>query len=206
MPLQQMMATKFVASGQMLRRERSFAGVTFAAKVVGVDREVADHISSMMRAISEFDLAKEKAIKTLSKQLKKEAKIASDDNSIGQAGAKSTNFTSLMNNAIDQGLLCQKAEATVKETLAAIERGQKPVIAVANTMEAFIKQYTDDHDLKPGDAINISFRDVLRRYLERSRDVTIKDHEGNVTRRRMSEDELGDEALAAYESARELID
>jgi hypothetical protein len=190
----------------MLRRERSFEGITFAAKTVGVDREIADNISGIMRAISQFDLAKDKAVQKLSKQLKKEAKAASEDNSIGQTGARSTNFTSLMNNAIDQGLLCQKAEATVQEAITAIERGQKPVIAVANTMAAFIKQYADDHGLNPGDAINISFGDVLSRYLERSRDVTIKDHEGNAIRRRMTDDELGDSALAAYEDARTFID
>lgn len=205
-PLQQMMATKFVASGQMLRRERSFENVAFQAKVVPVDRDVADNISAIMRAISQFDLAKEKAVAKLSKELKKEAKAASEDSSIGQAGARSTNFTSLMNNAIDQGLLCQKAEATVQEAIAAIERGQKPVIAVANTMDAFIGQYAEDNGLEPGDAINISFGDVLSRYLERSRDVTIKDHEGNTTRRRMTNDELTEAALAAYESAREIID
>jgi hypothetical protein len=205
-PLQQMIAAKFVASGQMLRRERSFEGVSFQAKVVGVDRQVADDISSIMRAISQFDLAKEKAVAKLSKQLKKEAKAASEDNSIGQTGARSTNFTSLMNNAIDQGLLCQKAEATVQEAIRAITRGQKPVIAVANTMDAFIGQYAEDNNLQPGDVISISFGDVLSRYLERSRDVTIKDHEGNATRRRMTDDELGDDALAAYDNAREIID
>lgn len=205
-PLQQMMATKFVASGQMLRRERSFENVAFQAKVVPVDREVADNISAIMRAISQFDLAKEKAVAKLSKELKKEAKAASEDSSIGQAGARSTNFTSLMNNAIDQGLLCQKAEAAVQEAIAAIERGQKPVIAVANTMDAFIGQYAEDSGLEPGDAINISFGDVLSRYLERSRDVTIKDHEGNMTRRRMTDEELTDAALAAYDTAREIID
>ena len=99
--------------------------------MVGVDRQVADDISSIMRAISQFDLAKQKSVEKLSKQLKKEAKAASEDNSIGQAGAKSMNFTSLMFNAIDQGLLCQKAEATVQEAIAAIKRGQKPVIAVS---------------------------------------------------------------------------
>ena len=204
-PLQQMIAAKFVASGQMLRRERSFEGVSFQAKVVGVDRQVADDISSIMRAISQFDLTKEKAVAKLSKQLKKEAKAASEDNSIGQSGARSTNFTSLMNNAIDQGLLCQKAEATVQEAIEAIARGQKPVIAVANTMDAFIGQYAEDNGIEPGDAINISFGDVLSRYLERSRDVTIKDHEGNGIRRRMTDDELGD-AVAAYDHAREIID
>ncbi|MGG6269054.1 strawberry notch C-terminal domain-containing protein [Leptolyngbya sp. AN03gr2] len=205
-PLQQMMATKFVASGQMLRRERSFENVAFQAKVVPVDRDVADNISAIMRAISQFDLVKEKAVAKLSKELKKEAKAASEDSSIGQAGARSTNFTSLMNNAIDQGLLCQKAEAAVQEAIAAIGCGQKPVIAVANTMDAFIGQYAEDSGLEPGDAINISFGDVLSRYLERSRDVTIKDHEGNMTRRRMTDEELTDAALAAYDTAREIID
>ncbi|MDX2096376.1 MAG: strawberry notch C-terminal domain-containing protein, partial [Leptolyngbyaceae cyanobacterium bins.59] len=116
------------------------------------------------------------------------------------------NFTSLMGNVIDQGLLCQKAEATVQEAIAAINRSQKPVIAVANTMEAFIKQFAEDQGLAPGDAINISFGDVLSRYLERSRDVTIKDHEGKAIRRRMGDDELGPEALAAYDHARDRIE
>jgi DNA polymerase I-like protein with 3'-5' exonuclease and polymerase domains len=180
--------------------------VSFQSKVVPVDRQIADDISSIMRSISQFDLTKEKAVAKLSKEMKKEAKAASEDNSIGQSGAKSTNFTSLMNNAIDQGLLCQKAEATVQEAIAAIGRGQKPVIAVANTMDAFIKQYAEDNGMQPGDAITISFGDVLSRYLERSRDVTIKDHEGNGIRRRMTDDELGDNALAAYDNGREIID
>jgi hypothetical protein len=135
-PLQQMMATKFVASGQLLRRERSFEGVAFAAKTVAVNRETADGISAIMRSISQFDLAKQKAVKKLSQELKKEAKQLGEDNSIGQVGARSTNFTSLMHNAIDQGLLCQKAEATVQAAIAAIESGEKPVIAVASTMDA----------------------------------------------------------------------
>jgi hypothetical protein len=76
LPLQQVIASKFVASGQMLRRERSFAGVAFTANVVPVDRQVADDISAIMRAISQFDLVKQKSVETLSKELKKEAKAA----------------------------------------------------------------------------------------------------------------------------------
>ncbi|MDX2241464.1 MAG: strawberry notch C-terminal domain-containing protein [Leptolyngbyaceae cyanobacterium bins.302] len=205
-PLQQMMATKFVASGQLLRRERSFEGVSFEAKVVPVNRETADSISAIMRSISQFDLAKQKAVKQLSKELKKEAKQLGEDNAIGQVGAKSTNFTSLMHNVIDQGLLCQKAEATVQEAIASIGRGEKPVIAVASTMDAFIGQYAEDNGLTPGDPITITFGDVLGRYLERSRDVVIKNHEGLQTRRRLTDEELGADALAAYDEARELVD
>lgn len=84
---------------------------------------------------------------------------------MGQYGGIS-HKSGLENNAIDQGLLCQKVEATVQEAIAAIERGQKPVIAIANTMAVFIKQYADNHSLNPGDAITSSFGDVLGRYLE----------------------------------------
>ena len=205
-PLQQMMATKFVASGQLLRRERSFEGVSFEAKIVPVSRETADGISAIMRSISQFDLAKQKAVKQLSKELKKGAKQLGEDNAVGQVGAKSTNFTSLMHNVIDQGLLCQKAEATVQEAIASIQRGEKPVIAVASTMDAFIGQYADDNGLTPGDSISISFGDVLERYLERSRDVVIKNHEGLQTRRRLTDEELGADALAAYDDAKELTE
>ncbi len=205
-PLQQMMATKFVASGQMLRRERSMEGVSFEPKVVPVDREVADGISGIMRAINEFDRAKQDAIKTLDKQLKKEAKQLGADTAIGDVGASSVAFTSLMHNAIDQGLLVQKAEAVVEETVTSLKNNQKPLIAVASTMDSFIKQYTDNNKLEVGDPIDIGFGDILHRYLERSRDVSYKDCSGEHNRRRLSDSELGDEGVEAYENALELIE
>jgi predicted RNA methylase len=204
-PIQQIVASKFVASGQMLRRERSYEGISFQAKVVPVDREVADQFSAAMRAIKDFDKAKQKAIKELSKQLKQEAKAYGTDSTVGDVGAKSTNFTSLMHNCIEQGLLAQKAEATVQEALRTLQDGQKPVIAVANTMGSFIQGYADANDVQNGDRIDVSFSNLLERYLERSRDVLIKDYRGTVTRQRLTDAELGDEGVFAYEEARELI-
>ena len=72
-PLQQIVASKFVASDQMLQRERSYEGISFQADTVPVNREVADEFSAAMRAIKDFDRAKQKAVKTLSKELKAEA-------------------------------------------------------------------------------------------------------------------------------------
>ncbi|MEO0825343.1 MAG: strawberry notch C-terminal domain-containing protein [Cyanobacteria bacterium J06642_9] len=204
-PLQQMMATKFVASGQLLRRERSFENITFQAQVVPVDRMVADGISAIMRAINAFDQAKEKAVSELSKDLKKEAKRFSQDNAIGQAGAKSTNFTSLMHNAIDQGLLAQKAEATVQAAIASLQNGEKPLIAVASTMDAFINWYTEENGIEPGDALQITFGDVLARYLERSRDVLISNYEGSINRQRLTDTEIGPDGVATYQAAQDLI-
>ncbi len=204
-PLQQMMATKFVSSGHLLRRERSFESISFDAKIVAVDRNVADGISGIMRAIDRFDRAKSSAIKDLGKELKNEAKKVSEDNSIGAAGVKSTNFTSLMHNSIEQGLLCQKAEATVQEAIAALNRGEKPLIALASTMDSFIKDFADDRGIDPGESVEITFSDVLNRYLERSRDIVISDYAGILNRRPMTQDEMGIDAFDAFMEAKAVI-
>ena len=189
----------------MLRRERSYEGISFQAKVVAVDREIADQFSAAMRAIKDFDKAKLEALKELNRALKAEAKALGQDNTVGEAGAKSTNFTSLMHNCIEQGLLAQKAEATVQEAIQALQQGQKPVIALASTMGSFIESYAELHNLKHGDRIELSFSNLLERYLERSRDVTIRDYRGQISRHRLSDAQLGDWGLAAYEEALECI-
>jgi hypothetical protein len=110
-----------------------------------------------------------------------------------------------MHNCIEQGLLAQKAEATVQEAIHSLQNGQKPVIAVANTMGSFIQGYADAHDLSPGDRLDLSFADLLERYLERSRDVVLRNYKGQSDRHRLTDDELGDEGLFAYEEALECI-
>ncbi|MBE9137389.1 strawberry notch C-terminal domain-containing protein, partial [Nodosilinea sp. LEGE 07088] len=204
-PLQQIVASKFVASGQMLRRERSYEGISFQAKTVPVDREVADDFSAAMRAIKDFDRAKQKAVKAIGNEAKAEAKALGEDGAIGEVGARSTNFTSLMHNCIEQGLLAQKADATVEEAIAALNRGEKPVITVANTMGSFIEAYAESQDLSPGDAMSLSFGDLLERYLERSRDVVVTDYRGHSTRLRLSDDQLGADAVLAYKEALDCI-
>lgn len=204
-PLQQMMATQFVSAGNMLRRERTFENISFNAKTVPVDHEIADNISAIMRAIDRFDRAKTEAMKDLKKEVRKEAKALSEDNSIGKSGASSVNFTSLMHNAIDQGLLAQKAETTVQEAISSLRKGEKPLIAVANTMDAFIGNFAKGRNIQTGDPINISFANVLERYLVRSKDVQIKNYDGDSDTRPMTEAELGAEAIAAYQEAYDLI-
>ena len=110
-----------------------------------------------------------------------------------------------MHNCIEQGLLAQKAEATVQEAIQALRQGQKPVIALASTMGSFIESYAELHNLKHGDRIELSFSNLLERYLERSRDVTIRDYRGQISRHRLSDAQLGDWGLAAYEEALECI-
>lgn len=204
-PLQQMLAAKLAESGQYLRRERSFEGVEFSAKVVEVDKEIAQNMATVMSSIMEFDRAKKVSVKQIDKDLKKSAKQVVSDGSTGAAGASSTNFTSIMHNVIGQTLLALKAEETVQDTLAILRNNQKPVITLYNTMGSTIGRAAEEQDLKPGDPIDLSVGDLLLRYLDRSRDVIEKDAFGDRTRRQLTDEELNPLALHLYEDTKELI-
>jgi hypothetical protein len=206
-PMQQALATMLTEAGQYIRRERSFTGVSFESVVSPVDHEVAEQISLSMAAILEFDRIKQAAVKVLDKQYKAEAKAILGDNSTGGAGATSTNFTSIMHNLIDQSLLAIKAEATVQKALELLRQpeSEKPVIALSNTMGSFIGQYAEMNALKPGDEMNLSFGDLLKRYLNRSRDILVGNPYGEKSRHRLSDDELGPAGVMEYERVLDLV-
>lgn len=204
-PLQQMITAKFVESGQMLRRERSYEGVNVRVETVPVNREAADKLYACMGAISRFDIHKEDAVLKMREALKAEAKAAWGDSATGDVGARSTNFSSLMHNLVDQSLLGLKAEAVSQLALDMHGQGQKPVIACVSTMESHIQRYAEEKGLRPGDLIDLTFTDLLRHNLERSRDVITRDYQGEREKRPMTDDELGFLAVDAYEEAMALI-
>ena len=193
-------------AGQYIRRERSFNGVNYNTTLTQVDRGAAEIISSVMMGVNEFDRIKKDAVKNLSNQIRAEGETLGMDNSVGQGGATSTNFTSVMHNLIDQMLLALKADAAANMAIEAAKRGEKPVITVANTMGSFIKNYVDDIGLSPGDAVALSFRDLMMRYLQRSREVLITPP-GNGPKRRhyLTDDDLGKSATAKWEAVAKMI-
>jgi GGDEF domain-containing protein len=206
-PLQQVVASMLARSGQYIRRERSFAGVDYNTPVVKVDRASAEALSSMMLSIKEFDDLKKDAVANAKQEAKAEAKQLSESGATGSSGANSLNFTSLMHNLISQMLLSLKADNAADRAIEALKAGQKPVITLANTMGSFIEQYAEEAGLKNGDAISLTFKDLMTRYLESSRMLTVKDHDGQViSRRRMSDEELGREAAIKFSQAKKVID
>ncbi|NJN61219.1 MAG: DEAD/DEAH box helicase family protein [Coleofasciculaceae cyanobacterium RL_1_1] len=203
-PLQQTATTMLTQDGGYTRREKSYEGIEFGVEEVAVDRDSADGLSRIMASILEFDLAKQQVVGGIDEELKKEAKKVAGDDSIGTAGADSTKFTSIMHNIVDQSLLSRKADNMAEEAIASLERGEKPVLTVSNTMGAFMNDYAEENGIKPGDDFDASFQDVMLRYLERSRDIREKDYDGNETRRQLTDDELGD-TVEFYEKAEALI-
>ena len=205
-PLQQVATAMMAEDGQYTRRARTYAGIDVSSTVVPTAHEDADHLSSIMRSILEFDMMKQAAVKEMNREAQAEAKRIGGDAAIGIAGAQSTNFSSIMWNVVDQAGLARKADAVADLAISALEAGERPFIGLSNTMGSFIEKYASEMDIKPDDAIHITFQDVLERYLERSRDITIKDYTGEGYRRPMTDTELGEEASEKYAEASKMID
>ncbi|MBL0930154.1 MAG: AAA family ATPase, partial [Alphaproteobacteria bacterium] len=99
----------------------------------------------------------------------------------------------------------QRGRVVEPEQVAAFLGSRKPIVALSSTMESFISGFAEDNGVAPGDPIAIDFRDLLMRYLERSRDVIEGDPYGEKTRRRITDAELGPSGVAAYEAAKRAI-
>lgn len=200
--LQQVLSSMLTKAGQYLRRERSFDGVEFSPKPFPVKPEFAERASTAMRTIVDFE---DKVIKPIITGLKEESAGEGSASGGDASQVTSTNFTALMHNVIDQMLLCLKAEAAAAEALEALERGEKPVIAVANTMGSMIEELVAEAGLKSGDRIDFTFKDVMLRYLERTRWYTKGDAYGKKERVYITDADLGERGLAAFKAAQKLI-
>lgn len=209
-PMQQVVAAMLAKAGQYIRRERSFAGVTYDTPVVDANREQYDGFSRALAGIQYFSDFIPDVVERLDKQLKAEAQATLGDNAVGSAGAHSVQFTSIMHNIISQMLLAAKVKPAAALAIEALERGEKPVLTVAATMETFLTQYADEMDIKHGDAVDATFADVLLKYLDRTRTLLIRRPHltGNdaVERRYLTNGELTAEARAAYAQAKKMIE
>ncbi|MEB3281239.1 MAG: strawberry notch C-terminal domain-containing protein [Lyngbya sp.] len=203
--LQEILSNQLTEAGQYLRRERPFQA-EFKTVNLEVDKQLCDAESKVMDAIVQFDQIKNGVVKTMSENLKAEAKRINSDNSTGGAGVDSTNFTSLMHNYLSVSNLAKKIDAGVEFACECLGRGEKPCIGVASTVEAFIKDYADEYHIKPGEAINVSFKDMLLHYAERSREVATKDAYGNHERRWLTDEEIGLDGSIAWDNILDAIE
>jgi predicted RNA methylase len=206
-PLQQAVAAMLAKAGQYVRRERSFAGISYATMPVPVSRAAYDNFSTALRSIAEFEATVVKPIKDdIKEDIKANAEAISADGSTGGAGIASTNFTSVIHNLVSQMLLSIKAEDAAQRAIAAIKAGERPVLTVANTMGSFIGDYTSEAGIKPGGALDIDFRQLLARYLDRTRRYTVKLPDGQGSEQHyISDAELGPRGLDEFNRIKALV-
>ena len=196
-PLQQITAAMLAADGQYMRRERSFHGVKYDTKPVAVDKDAAENMAKAMSEVLNFSRAKEGAIAKLQDEYDAAGAMLTDVGNNAKTAVEGANFGSIMHNLIDQMLLSLKTKGAVDEALAALARGEKVVLTVANTMGSFIADYAREMELSPGQPVNLSFTDLYRKYLEKQRWVKIKAANGDTSMYRLTDDDLGT-VTAAY--------
>lgn len=186
-PMQQVVADELARTGEYVRRERDFSGVPFNIKQHGGDDttqivEDIDKTASVLRSIIDFSRMVGDAVSSIADT----RATANTESSLG-----SSDFASVVHNYISQMLLGAKADAVADEAIETIKRGEKPFIALINTMESFHSEFIEESDYKPGDKVDMSFGDVLRRALDRTLRVSEKDAAGNSETYPMKPDDLG---------------
>lgn len=175
--LQQAVSESLAKVGQYLRRERDFTGVPYTMERV----KTADDAKLVQDVDAATDVLQQ--IKEFSKAIR--AAVAADTEGDATSTARTenqmamTDFASIVHNQISQLLLAAKADAVVEKAIASHKAGQKPVIALMNTMESFLSNYVEDKGIKVGQPIKLRWNELLEYALSRSLRITEEDAQGN---------------------------
>lgn len=213
LPLQTVVSNNLVKAGQMFRRERSYDGVNIETRADTAHREehqaLADRTTEALRAIMAADRQfHEGYVASLKASLAAQGEGLKDDSgNQAKESADHTEFSSVVHNFVRQMLLGLKAQTAADEAVASLKRGEKPLIAVENTMGSFLSEYAEANSLKPGDPLGVfDYRNVLSRALERSRFIRRRHANGDEERVHIKLEELDPMTRQAYDDAQAIID
>ncbi|WP_305257251.1 strawberry notch C-terminal domain-containing protein, partial [uncultured Duncaniella sp.] len=205
--LQEIMSKQLVESGQMIRRERSFEGVTIDWLSVGeeTDRkqraqfnDVADIFNSIRNFQNDF-------IKPIIEGMNEAA--AEQGATVGQTqgtkdlGVRNTPFASKMYNLVNQLLFALKVDAVADRVIENLRNGFKPVISFTNTMEGFLKEAPKG--VAMDEVPNFSL--TLMRALDGVMRYTENDADQNSEGGQIALSQLSPEGQAAYNAIKKKI-
>lgn len=211
--LQTVVSNNLVKAGQMFRRERSYDGVSIVSKFDTPNRALHERMSNeatkALRAIVSADKSFHSIfVKNLSKELASEGSSIKDiAGNQASASVQHTEFSSVVHNFVKQMLLGLKAQTAADEAIASLKRGEKPVIAVENTMGSFLNEYAAANNIMQSSSLGtFDYRTILSRALERTRVVVVTDKRGNDEKRIIPLSELDFFTAKAYQDAADVID
>lgn len=179
-PLQEIMSRNLVESGQMIRRERDFSGVTI--DWLTIDEKVDEQKKAFNNVIEIFNelimfqrTYIDPLIENMNEAVAARQGEVSNTKGTKDFGISNTPFASKTFNLVRQLLFSLKAEYVADRAIMYLKEGKKPVIAVANTMEGFIKDEMPlDEDVESSD-----FSLTLLKGLDGLFRYTEKDSKGN---------------------------
>ncbi|MEC4091630.1 PLxRFG domain-containing protein [Pseudoalteromonas rubra] len=168
--MQTYIAGKLAEAGQMVRRERSFEGINIRNRTLedpgNKVKTGFDEVTRALRAIQDLSAAWASYVKKdLAKQIARESGM--DTQVAGNQADTKVNvalFSSVVHNYIAQLSLGLKAKHVGRLAIEAIEAGQRPVIALENTMGSALEHYMDSTGNSVGDsASGLSFATLLEK-------------------------------------------
>lgn len=213
LPLQTVVSNNLVKAGQMFRRERSYDGVSIASTFDTANRQqherLSDEATEALRAIVSADkMFHSVFVKSMDKALKAEgSKVQDNAGNQVAAGVQHTEFSSVVHNFVRQMLLGLKAQTAADEAIASLKRGEKPIIAVENTMGSFLSEYAAQNNINQGDSLGaFDYRTVLSRALARSRVINVVLPTGEKDKKNIPLSQLDPITRKAYDQAQKVID
>lgn len=188
--LQQVSSEMLVESGSMLRRERSYEGVSmdFVTDDENAPRDIreVDKVTTILRALVNAD----RALKEWAKDPQSQAEIISQlgppGSMLGKEGptafaeAKGNPFTSVVHNYIGTLLLSAKTQTAVDMVVDKMNNGEKVVVGLQNTNGSALDDFVAKNGIKIGDEIpNFGWQTLLQRAIDSTRRITLKSATGN---------------------------
>lgn len=191
--LQEVLSGMMARDGVFIRREHDLSALRFSQvddkANLERNKEVSDKLSEILELMSYVAGDINQLVSERNKEIRKLfEKMDEKERAGNRMGAVSMNFGSRLFAIYRQFQMAIKIDLAVERTLAGLEAGKKPVIVLENTMESLLRDMVfasrDDAELDDADVIagetalqagsaqlpeGLSFRDVLRRMLNRLR-------------------------------------
>ena len=174
-PMQEIVAAQLVASGQMLRRQRTFEGIeveyNYLPERYAEHVEIYDKVIRIVDAIIHFE---REFVAPLLEELAETMGFGGDkaDKTMGtkEGGINNSPFFNKTHHVIRQLLFSIKAKDVAREAIQSLNENRKVVIAFSSTMESFV----DELGLVNGDeVVNADFALVLEKCLTNSLKYTV---------------------------------
>lgn len=215
--LTQVASEMLVESGQMIRLERSYAGITpnwlIDKDNTARDARLADSATEIMRALVLADRAFGAVVKdpdfinAITPLLP--VGVVPVTNKRGLMEAAHHPFTSIVHNLVKQMLFAAKIDLTVSNVVASLNRGEKPVLALDSTMESALSHYVELTGITTGASLkDYSWASVFKRQVDNSRTISFKLATGKPYKFVVPWDFLANHAghvLAEFDVVNELI-
>lgn len=206
--LQEIMSQTLTQCGQMIRRERDMTGVTIDWKAIDdpervkEQREQYDSIIGLFNDIINFQK------KYVSGYVdKRNEELAEIQSTIGikqgtaALGINNQPFASKAFNTVQQVLLSLKAKSAAERAIDYLKQGMKPVIALNNTNESQTGNLALGEEMDAPD-----LGTSLKKGLEGTLRYTQKDAKDNSESGYIKLEDLGDEAIEAYQELEKKIE